>query len=94
MDVAKMVAHQQHFLKSGKIEWEQGNIPILSRFYNVEFVDNIWRGTTASFSPSTLGYDSASSWHMFSFLNELGPVFAVWILESTRVGNAWTPAYL
>jgi hypothetical protein len=94
MDLAKMIAHQKPFLESRKIEWSEGSIPILSRFFYIEFLDEVWRGTTASFSPSTLGYDAVSSWHMFSFLNDLGPFLAVWILESGRVGNRWTPAYL
>ncbi|KAF2677800.1 hypothetical protein K458DRAFT_377811 [Lentithecium fluviatile CBS 122367] len=94
MDLEKMIAHQQPYLESGKIEWSEGSIPILSRFHYVEFLDEVWRGTTASFSPSTLGYDAVSAWQMFAFLNDLGPLFAVWILESSRVGNKWTPAYL
>jgi hypothetical protein len=89
-----MIAHQQPFLESGKIDWSGGSIPILTRFHYVEFLDGIWRGTTASFSPSTLGCDVASSCQVFSFLNELGPLLAVWTLESSRVGNRWTPAYL
>ena len=94
MDLAKMIAHQQPFLESRIIAWSDGSIPILSRFFYTEFLDEVWRGTTASFSPSTLGYDRVSSWQMFSFLNDLGPLLAVWILESGRVGNRWTPAYL
>ncbi|KAI3392214.1 hypothetical protein diail_6075 [Diaporthe ilicicola] len=94
MDPEKLVAHQQPFLKSGLIEYDGHSLPILKRFHYVEFLDEVWRGTTATFSPSTLGYDGISSWQMFSFLNDLGPVYAVWFLESCRVGNRFTPAYL
>ncbi|KAG5290511.1 hypothetical protein I7I50_00289 [Histoplasma capsulatum G186AR] len=94
MDIEKMVAHQEPFLRSRKIKWSNGSIPILSHFHYAEFLNELWRGTTVSFSPSTLGYDVVSSWQMFSFLNDLGSVYVVWLLESSRVGNAWTPAYL
>jgi len=94
MDLVKMVAHQQPFLESMTIKWDKGSIPILNRFFYVEFLDELWRGTTASFSPSALGYDAVSSWQTFSLLNDAGPVFAVWVLESGRLGNRWTPAYL
>jgi hypothetical protein len=94
MDLGKMIAHQQPFLQAGEIKWHGGSIPILSSFHYVQFLDELWRGTTASFSPSTLGYDVASWWQMFSFVNDLGPLYAVWILESSRVGNRWSPAYL
>ncbi|KAH8589959.1 hypothetical protein B0O99DRAFT_722629 [Bisporella sp. PMI_857] len=92
-DIEKMAAHQQPFLQSRKVEWLGELISILSSFYYVEFLDDLWRGTTASFSPSTLGYDNMSSWQMFTFLNDLGPLYAIWILESCRVGNTYTLAY-
>ncbi|EGC45088.1 conserved hypothetical protein [Histoplasma capsulatum var. duboisii H88] len=77
MDIEKMVAHQEPFLRSRKIKWSNGSIPILSHFHYAEFLNELWRGTTVSFSPSTLGYDVVSSWQMFSFLNDLGPtIFA------------------
>lgn len=62
MDMEKLLAHQQLFLKSRKIEFDGGSIPILSRFYYFEFLDDLWRRATVTFSPSTLGYDSISSW--------------------------------
>lgn len=93
MDPEKLMAHQQPFLESGKIEFEGKSINILKRFHYFEFLDDIWRGATVTFSPSTLGYDSISSRQMFSFLHDLGPVYAVWFLESCRVGNRFTPAY-
>lgn len=94
MDVEKMLAHQQPFLESGNIEYDGGSIAILERFHYFEFLDELWRGATVTFSPATLGYDSISSWQMFSFLQDLGPVYAVWYLESYRAGNRFTPAYL
>lgn len=88
------MAHQQQFLESGVVEFDGKSITILKRFHCFEFLDKVWRGATVTFSPSTLGYDSISSWQMFSFLQDLGPIYAVWFLESCRVGNRFTPAYL
>ncbi|KAI1106940.1 hypothetical protein F4804DRAFT_272762 [Jackrogersella minutella] len=95
MDINKLVANQQPFVDSGVIEWEDGKkkVLILDHFHNVDFLDQLWRGTTATFSPSTLGYDPIAWWQMFSFLIDLGPVYAIWILESCRFRNAYTPAF-
>lgn len=94
MDIAKLVEHQEPFLESGKIAWEDGEIQILTDFHWVTFLDDVWRGTTATFSPSTLGYDSIGRLQMFSFLVDVGTMYAVWLIESCRVGNIYTPAYL
>lgn len=62
--------------------------------FHIEFLDEICRGITPTFAPSTFGYDPIAWWQMFSFLMDLGPVYTVWMLESCRPGNAWTPAAL
>lgn len=93
MDIDKIVAHQLPHLQKGKIEWKGGSLQFKD-FYHVKFLDDLWRGTTASFSPSTFGYDELSCWQMFTFLQDLGPLYAMWILESYRKGNERTPAYL
>lgn len=94
MDIAKLVEHQEPFLESGKIAWEGGEIQILPQFHWITFLDDVWRGTTATFSPSTLGYDSIGRLQMFSFLVDVGTMYAVWLIESCRVANTYTPAYL
>lgn len=95
LDIAKINAHSQTFLESGVIEWDNGkSIRILDRFWGVEFLDEMWRGATVTFAPSSLGFDEVSWWHMFSFLTDLGPVYIIWILESCRPGNTFTPAYM
>ncbi|KAI0017121.1 hypothetical protein F4780DRAFT_756837 [Xylariomycetidae sp. FL0641] len=94
MDLIKIVEHQKPFVESGVIEWEGGRVSILDNFHHVRFLDEMWRGTTATFAPSTLGFDPVARWQMFSFLNDLSPIYAVWILESCRPANAGTPAYL
>ncbi|OTA95932.1 hypothetical protein M434DRAFT_9400 [Hypoxylon sp. CO27-5] len=93
MDINKLVANQQPFADSGVIEWDGGKVKILDHFHNVDLLDQIWRGSMATFSPSTFGYDDVAWWQMFTFLVDLAPVFAVWILESCRAGSAYTPAF-
>ncbi|OTA93717.1 hypothetical protein M434DRAFT_395394 [Hypoxylon sp. CO27-5] len=95
MDINKLVAMQQPFVDSGVIEWESGEkkVFILDHFHHVDVLDQLWRGTTATFSPSTFGYDHIAWWQMFSFLVDLGPIYAVWVLESCRTRNAYTPAF-
>jgi hypothetical protein len=94
MDLAKVVAQQQPFIESGIIAWPSGKVPIIDHFFPIEILNQIWRGTMATFSPSTLGYDVIASWQMFSFLTDLGPVYAIFLLESFRPANARSPAYL
>ncbi|KAI2471798.1 hypothetical protein F4781DRAFT_77712 [Annulohypoxylon bovei var. microspora] len=94
MDLDKMSSHTKPIADSGVVEWDGGKVDIIDHFYNVEVLDTIWRGGMATFSTSTLGYDSVSSWQVFSFLVDVGPIYAIWILESYRNVNAWTPIYL
>lgn len=69
-------------------------VAILDDFHGVELLDRFWRGAPATFSVSAFGYDSIAAWQKFTFLVDLGPLYAVWLLESYRAANAWSPAYL
>lgn len=93
MDTNKLIAHQVPFLEAGHVAWEGGIMPIFDRFYNVAFVDNVWRGITVTFSSAYIPLDAKSWWQLSSFLHELGPMYSVWLLESCRAGNSRTPAY-
>lgn len=93
-DNTKTLEYLSPVLDSGNIEWDGGSIRILERFHYLKFWDEVFRGPTVVFAPSTLGYDDVARWHMISFLTDLGPIYAVLLLESCRVGNKFTPAYL
>ncbi|ROV88720.1 hypothetical protein VPNG_10232 [Cytospora leucostoma] len=93
MDTKKLIAHQQPFLEAGRITWDDGSMPVFERFYQVPFIDDLWRGTTTTFGASYIPLDAISWWQLFSFLNDLGPMYIVWFLESCRPGNSWTPIY-
>lgn len=93
MDTNKLIAQQQSFLEAGRIAWEDGSMPIFDRFYGIPFIDDMWRGITVTFSACYIPMDAIGWWQLFSFLNDLGPMYSVWLLESCRVGNSWTPVY-
>ncbi|KAK8022657.1 hypothetical protein PG993_013424 [Apiospora rasikravindrae] len=93
MEPEKIVAFSQPAAASGFIDWDGGKLKMLDRFYGVEALDQAFRGAMASFAPSTLGYDSISSWQFFHFLVDMGPIYTIWFLESSRALNAWSPAY-
>ena len=96
MDFAKLKAYHTDILNNhhGTINWDGGSLTVFSEFYGVKKLDNMWRGPAVCFSPSSLGYDGIAWWQMLAFLTDLGPLYAVWLLESARCANAWTPAYL
>lgn len=94
MDIPKVVEYQDLVVKAGVIEWGGGSVKILDDFFGVDYLNEMWRGVTATFAPSTLAFDSVSWWQVFSFLIDLGPVYAIWILESYRTGSAYGPVYL
>lgn len=94
MDLEKINENAQPYADSGVIEWDGNKVDILDNFHGVQVLDEIWRGSMATFSTSTFGYDTVGAWQVYSFLIDLGPLFAVWLLESTRGANAWTPAYM
>lgn len=81
-------------LHARAIEWEGGSVALINQFYGVEALDQLCRGIAVIFSPPVFGYDEISSWQFFTFLIDLGPIYAIWLLESYRPTNAWTPAYL
>lgn len=93
MDIPKVVEYQDLVVKAGVIEWDGGSVKILDDFFGVDYLNEMWRGVTATFAPSTLAFDSVSWWQVFSFLIDLGPVYAIWILESYRAGSAYGPVY-
>ncbi|KAK4031577.1 hypothetical protein C8A01DRAFT_21230 [Parachaetomium inaequale] len=89
-----MKAHHQKVLSSGPtLDWDGGSIDIFRTFYRVRALDDMWRGVTIAFGLGSLGIDRVSWWQSLSFLTDLGPLYAVLLMESCRPANRWTPAY-
>lgn len=93
MDIDKLVAQEQPFLEAGRIDWDGGTVQVFDQFYKIPVIDDMWRGITVTFSASYIPLDAVGWWQLFSFLNDLGPMYSIWFLESCRAGNAWTPVY-
>lgn len=43
MDTKKLIAQQQPFLEARRIAWDDGSMPIFDRFYNIPFINDMWR---------------------------------------------------
>ncbi|KAF2107734.1 hypothetical protein BDV96DRAFT_588660 [Lophiotrema nucula] len=77
-----------------RITWDTGAIPILQRFHWIPLLDEIYRDVTVGFAPSTLGYDDVSRWHMYNFMSDIGVMYMIWLLESSRPMNkSWVIRY-
>jgi hypothetical protein len=63
-------------------------------FHFLSFLDPLFREVTVGFLPAIFDLDSVSHWQMLSFMTDVGPLYMVWLLESSRVGNKGTVAYL
>lgn len=96
MDIPKMVAHHKPFVESNTVPSQDGigTVALPSTFFGIETIDKFWRDVVVAFTPSAIGYDPVASWQMFAFLTDLGPLYAIWILESCRATNTYSPQYL
>lgn len=78
----------------GKIEFESITVPILDNFHHIKILDDTWKLGSVMFASSTMGMDPVS-WHqMFSFLIDLGVLYSIWLFESCRKVDRYSPARL
>ncbi|KAK4185129.1 hypothetical protein QBC35DRAFT_29347 [Podospora australis] len=94
MNPDKMESTRLPMMNTGRISWDGGSIPILDTFYHNDFLDSTWKHLTVLFSPSALGYDPVSWWAGLSFSQNLGTLYAIWMVDSHRDGNKSSPASL
>jgi hypothetical protein len=72
----------------------QGNVvKPLHSFYGLEFIDSRIRGLAACFA-SLQFVDAIANWQSFSFLADIGIVYAIVLIESARRANIMTVASL
>ncbi|KAI1336961.1 hypothetical protein F5Y15DRAFT_192409 [Xylariaceae sp. FL0016] len=94
-DLIQMAAYCEAAVAKSQIVWDGGALPIRWHFHpGSAALDDVWRGATVAFAPSAFGFDEVAWWQMFSFLVDLGPVYAVMLLESCRAGMEGTIVYL
>ncbi|KAK3349693.1 FAD binding domain protein [Lasiosphaeria hispida] len=92
MDPAPLIPVAAEVLRSGgKLPW--GDISVSTNFFNLEWLDDLLAPLVIFFSPAVYGFDSVSP-HAFLFLADFGVVLAIWLIESARRANAFTPAQL
>ena len=72
-------------VESRTILWgDSSSFRIWDKFYFVSILDNLARPATILFSPSTFAYDPVSWFQMFTFLADIGVVYAITLVESNR----------
>lgn len=77
------------------ITWgESFSFNILDGFYGIPILDDLARPATVLFSPSSFAYDPVSWVQMFTFLADIGVVYAIVLIESTRRANAMSLLHL
>ena len=82
-------------LRSRKIVWgKSSSFPIWEKFYHVTILDDLARPATVLFSPSAFAYDPVSWFQMFTFLADIGVIYAITLVESNRRASIMTPVRL
>ncbi|KAK1142482.1 hypothetical protein N8T08_007844 [Aspergillus melleus] len=77
-------------LEEGAWSSKTGESVVLARpVYHVPFLDNILRPLITCFLPSITGTDPLSRAQMLSFMVDIGPVYGIWLLESSRQAHSW-----
>ncbi|KAF1843132.1 FAD binding domain-containing protein [Cucurbitaria berberidis CBS 394.84] len=66
-----------------------GFVKPLQNFYGFEFIDSRFRGLTACFA-SFQFVDLICNWQSFSFLTDIGVIYAILLIESARRANILT----
>jgi hypothetical protein len=67
---------------------------LCTRFFGIKSVDKFTATYVAAFTPSIGGLDPASRMQMISFLGDLIPIQAIWMIEGVRRGNFTTAPHL
>ncbi|KAH7402239.1 hypothetical protein DE146DRAFT_459836 [Phaeosphaeria sp. MPI-PUGE-AT-0046c] len=70
-----------------------GHLETYQNFYGVEFIDSRVRALAACFTTFQL-VDVVSSWQSFTFLTDVGLLYAIMLIEGARRANVATFAYL
>ncbi|SPQ25384.1 76920dad-2e05-476e-8657-376aa0d4bde4 [Thermothielavioides terrestris] len=79
---------------SGKFDLGSGSVPILRSFYGIRGFDDFVALINTFFFPAVYGTDPVSRRQAISFLADLAVLLTIWLLESTRRANLFTPMQL
>lgn len=68
---------------------QPGVLKSLHNFYGLEFIDGRFRGLAACFAPLQF-VDAISSWQSYTFLADVGILYAIVLIEGARRANVLT----
>ncbi len=92
MDPAPLIPWATEILRDKTVPWS--DTPLATRFYHLQWLDELLAPLVVFFSPVLSGIDTKLSTQAFLFLSDYGIILAIWLIESVRRANAFTPAQL
>jgi hypothetical protein len=81
-------------LTDGQITWDGHSFTLPEKFYHFKWLDSTFKPMTILFASSSFGIDPVAWWQMLSFITDLGVLFSILLIESTRRSNVLTMAQL
>ncbi|KAK3363197.1 FAD binding domain protein [Lasiosphaeria hispida] len=91
IDPAQFVPIATEILQNrGRLPWGDTSV---TGFFHLRWLDDLLAPLVIFFSPVMYGFDSVSP-QAFLFLIDYGVVLAIWLIESVRRANKFTPAQL
>ena len=81
-------------IKEGSITWDGGSVPVLSTFYHIKWLDDLWRPVTIIFAPWNFAIDPVAWWQMVTFITDFGVLYSILLIESARRANKLTLAQM
>lgn len=91
MDPAPLIPWATSILQTGTLPWSDTSLP--ATFYHLKWLDDLLGPLVVFFSPVLYGLDSVSQ-QAFLFLVDYGVILAIWLIESARRANTFTPSQL
>ncbi|KAK0618981.1 hypothetical protein B0T14DRAFT_518347 [Immersiella caudata] len=86
-----MIPWATSILETNKLPWTDAPLP--TTFYRLEWLDNALAPIVVFFSPVLLDISNIS-YQALLFLSDYGLILAIWLIESARRANTFTPAQL
>lgn len=87
LDPSPAIPDILEIVRTGRIDWASGSVDIYNSFTGVKSLDDTLKLLTTVFAQWTFGFDEPGSWQATHFLNDVGVVYAIMLIESTRRAN-------
>ena len=94
MDCTMLIGLLEGPMKAKQVSWPGHTVQLKDSFYGLSRFDTTWYGPTVAFTAANFGIDGPSRWQLFSFLMDYGVLYAIFLIESARRGNALTLAQM